>query len=67
MSPVIITALTTIVDRQFKQDRSLWPVRALSYYLNRTKDLRGDRSLLFISFKKGHSTDMLLCLDGLSK
>ena len=58
VSPVIIPALTTIIDRQFKQDRSLCPVRALRYYLDRTKDLRGDRSLLFISFKKGHSTDI---------
>ena len=58
MSPVVIPALTTIVDRQFKQDRSLCPVRALRYCLDRTKDLRGDRSLLFISFKKGHSTDI---------
>ena len=58
VSPVVIPALTTIVDRQFKQDRSLCPVRALRYYLDRTKDLRGDRSLLFISFKKGHSTDI---------
>ena len=58
VSPVLIPALTTIVDRQFKQDRSLCPVRALRYYLDRTKDLRGNRSLLFISFKKGHSTDI---------
>ena len=26
--------------------------------MDRTKDLRGDRSLLFISFKKGHSTEI---------
>ena len=58
VSLVLIPALTTIVDRQFKQDRSLCPVRALRYYLDRTKDLRDDRSLLFISFKKGHSTDI---------
>ena len=58
VSPVVIPALTTTVDRQFKQDRSLCPVHALRYYLNRTKDLMGDRSLLFISFKKGHSTDI---------
>ena len=58
VSPVLIPALTTIVDREFKQDRSLCPVRALRYYLDRTKDLRGDRSLLFISFKKRHSTDI---------
>ena len=52
VSPVTIPALTTIVDRQFKEDRTLCPVRALRYYLDRTKDLRGSRSLLFISFKK---------------
>ena len=58
VSPVTIRALTTIVDRQFKGDRTLCPVRALRYYLDRTKDLRGSRSLLFISFKKGHTSDI---------
>ena len=48
----------TIVDRQFKEDSTLCPVRALRYYLDRTKDLRGSRSLLFISFKKGHTSDI---------
>ena len=57
VSPVTIPALTTIADRQFKEDRTLCPVRALRYYLDRTKDLRGSRSLLFISFKKGHTSD----------
>ena len=56
VSPVTIPALTTIVDRQFKEDGTLCPVRALRYYLDRTKDLRGSRSLLFISFKKGHTS-----------
>ena len=59
MSPVTIPALTTIVDRQFK-DRTLCPMRALRYYLDQTKDLRGSRSLLFISFKKGHTSDISL-------
>ena len=36
------------------------PVRALRYYLDRTKDLRGSRYLLFISFKKGHTSDIKL-------
>ena len=62
--PMTIPALTTIVDRQFKEDRTLCPVRALRYYLDRTKDLRGSRSLLFISFKKGHTSDPLLSLLG---
>ena len=58
-SPVTIPALTTIVDRQFKEDRTLCPVRALRYYLDRTKELRGSRSLLYISFKKGHTSDII--------
>ena len=57
---VIIPALTVIVDRQSKEDRILCSVRALRYYLDHTKDLRGFRSLLFISFKKGHSSDIRL-------
>ena len=58
VSPVTIPALTTIVDRQFKGDWTLCRVRALRYYLDQTKDLRGSRSLLFISFKKGHTSDI---------
>ena len=58
VSPVTIPALTTIVDRQFKEDRTLCPVRTLRFYLDQTKDLRGSRSLLFISFKKGHTSDI---------
>ena len=58
VSPVTIPALTTIVDIHFKEDRTLCLVWALRYYLDRTKDLRGSRSLLFISFKKGHTSDI---------
>ena len=58
VSPVTIPALTTIVDRQFQENRTLFPVRALRYYLDQTKDLRGSRSLLFIAFKKGHTSDI---------
>ena len=44
VSPVTIPDLTTIVDRQFKEDtqvRTLCPVRALRYYLDQTRDPRG--------------------------
>ena len=58
VSPVTIPALTIIVDRQFKEDRTLCPVRALRHYLDRSKDLRGSRSLPFISFKIGHTSDI---------
>ena len=57
MSLVTIPTLT-IVDKQFQGDRTLCPVWTLRYYLDRTKDLRGSRSLLFISFKKGHTSDI---------
>ena len=53
-----MSVLTTIVNRQFKEDRTLCPIQALRYYLDRTKDLRGSRSLLFISVKKGHTSDI---------
>ena len=58
VSPMTIPALTTGVDRQFKEDRTLCPVQALRHYLDRTKDLRGSRSLLFISSKKRHTSDI---------
>ena len=34
VSPVSMPAWTTIVDRQFKEDRTLCPVQALRYYLD---------------------------------
>ena len=34
VSPVTIPALTTIVDRQFKEDGTLCPMQALRYYLD---------------------------------
>ena len=34
LSPVTIPALTTIVDSQFKEDRTLCPVQALRYYFD---------------------------------
>ena len=55
---VTIPALTTILDRQFKEDRTLLSVQALRYYLDRRKDRRGFGSLLFISFKKGYTSDI---------
>ena len=56
VSSVTIPALPTIVDRQFKEDWTLCPVHACRYYLHQTKDLRGSQSLLFISFKNGHTS-----------
>ena len=47
-----------IVDRSLKGDRSLCPVRALRYYLDRTADLRQNKELVFVSFKKGFDKDI---------
>ena len=53
-APVVIPALS------LKSDRSLCPVRALCYYLDRTSDLRQNKELVFVSFKKGFDKDISL-------
>ena len=53
ISSVVIPALKRNQDPQ-DTDTLLCPVRALRCYLDRTKDSRGGRQLLFISFKMGH-------------
>ena len=53
MAPVVIPALAPTLDKSLKGDRSLCPVRALRYYLDRTSDLRQNKELVFVSFKKG--------------
>ena len=58
VSPVIIPALTTVVDRQFKEGRTIGPVWTLIYYLDHSQDLGYAGSLLFISFKKGDASDI---------
>ena len=57
MAPVVITALAPTLDKSLKGDRSLCPVRALCYYLDRTSDLRQNKVLVFVSFKKGFDKD----------
>ena len=54
VSPVTIPALTTIVDRQFKEDRTLCLVRALRYYLDQTKDLRGSLPPFYLLQERTH-------------
>ena len=51
MAPVVIPALAPSLDRSLKGDRSLCPVRALRYYLDRTSDLRQNKELVFPSRK----------------
>ena len=58
VAPVVIPALAPTLDRCLKSDRSLCPVRALRYYLDRTSDLRQNKELVFVSFKKGFDKDI---------
>ena len=53
VAPVVIPALAPTLDKSLKGDRSLCPVRALHYYLDRTSDLRQNKELVCVSFKKG--------------
>ena len=46
------------VTGPLKCDRTLCPVRALCYYLDRTSDLRQNKELVFVSFKKGFDKDI---------
>ena len=52
VAPVVIPALAPTLDKSLKSDRSLCLVRTLCYYLDRTSDLRQNKELVFVSFKK---------------
>ena len=58
VAPVVIPALAPTLDRSLKSDRSLCLVRALRYCLDRTSDLRQNKDLVFLSFKKGFDKDI---------
>ena len=58
VAPVVIPARAPTLDKSLKGDRSLCPVRALRYYLDRTLDLRQNKELLLVSFKKGFDKDI---------
>ena len=47
-SEIEIPALTNCLGEEDKEDRSLCPVRALTYYLSRTSDIRYGKSLPFV-------------------
>ena len=58
VAPVVIPALAPTLDKSLKEGRSLCPVRALRYYLDRTQELRQGKELVFVSFKKGFTKDI---------
>ena len=57
-APVVIPALAPTLDKSLKGDKSLCPVRALRYYLDMTSDLRQNKELIYVSFKKGFDKDI---------
>ena len=58
VASVVIPTLALTLNRSLKSDRSLWPVRALRYYLDRTSDLRQNKESVFVSVKKGFDKDI---------
>ena len=58
VTPVVIPALAPTLDKSLKGDRSLCPIRALRCYLDRTSDLRQNKELVLVSFKKGFDKDI---------
>ena len=59
VAPVVIPALACSLDRSLREDRSLCPVRALQYYLDRTKEMRAGKELLFVSFRQSFQKDIV--------
>ena len=58
VAPVVIPTLAPTLDSSLKEDRSLCPVRALHYYLDKTKDLKDKKEQVFVSFKKNFNKDI---------
>ena len=58
VAPVVIPALAPTLDNSL-QDETLCLVRALHYYLDRTKDLRKGKDLVFVSFRKSFHKDIV--------
>ena len=59
VAPVVIPALAPTLDKSMSEDRSLCPVLALRYYLDRTQDLRQGKDLVFVSFRKDFQKDIV--------
>ena len=58
MASVVIPTLAPSLDKSLNGDRSQCPVRALRYYLDRTSELRQNKEMFFVSFKKGFEKDI---------
>ena len=59
VAAVVIPALAPTLDRSLSEDRSLCAVRALRHCLDKTKDLRQGKDLVFVSFRKDFQKDIV--------
>ena len=59
LKPVFIPALKPFLSSDLTEDMTLYPVRALRYYLDRTSALRKGKYLLFMSFKEGFDRGLM--------
>ena len=58
IKPLLIPAVTTMLDSSLVEDKSLCPVRALKVYLDETKSMRKGKVLLSVSLREGYSKDI---------
>ena len=59
VAPAVIPALAPLLDSTLQEDKSLCPLRSLRYYLDKSKDLRKGRDLVFVSFRKSFQKDIV--------
>ena len=58
VASVVIPTLALTLDKSLNATRSLYPVRALCYYSERISDIRQNKEVFFVSFKKGFDKDI---------
>ena len=58
MKPLVLKSLSKELSADLQEDRSLCVVRALRYYLERTKEIRQSRKRLLIAYKKSYLQDI---------
>ena len=58
--PVVIQALTTMLDSSLVEDKSLCQVRTLKVYLDKTKFTRKGKAHLCVSLREGYCKDITI-------
>ena len=61
VAQVVIPALAPTLGKSLKADRSLCPVRALHYYLDRTSDLRQNKGLVLFFLQEKFWQSYIFC------